>query len=139
MSQPIKYSLTRKTLGNPNVSIENNRYIFYYPCKSSSECANYELNLNKGTYLVELYGASRGYTSNRVTLYRTSKGVCTSLPQKSLIKTNIGYPNIDSAAESGRYTSGVITLYSTTKAYLAIDGKGTYGYVKKIEKKSRLF
>ena len=86
--------------------------------------------MSPGTYLVELYGASGGFVENHVTLDRISQGVCTSLPQKSPIQTNVGCPNLGSVAGAGGYTSGIITLNTTTKAFLAIGGKGTYSYVK---------
>ena len=139
MFQQIEYSLYDETFGKSNVSVDNNRYIFYYPCKSSSECTNYELVLNPGTYLIELYGASGGYVNNRVTFNRISKGSCTTLPPKSPIKTNVGCPNIDTTAGSGGYTSGIITLSTTTKAFLAIGGQGTYGYTKAMENNADCF
>ena len=139
MDQHIEYSLVNKTYGKSNISFENNRYIFNYPCESNSECTNYELFLQRGTYLIELYGASGGFVENHITLNRISKGVCTTLPPKSLIQTNVGCSNLDSVSGAGGYTSGIITLATTTKAFLAIGGQGTYGYTLETSNNAECF
>ena len=128
MPKFIEYSLVNSTYGKPNVNFFNNRYVFNYPCQKSYECTNYELNIKKGTYLIEVYGASAGYSPNHVTRHRTSQGVCPPLPSHTIVQSNVGCPDLGSVAGSGGYTSGIITLPDTTKAYLAIGGKGQYSF-----------
>ena len=129
MKEYITYELVDKTAGIKNVTEENNQYIFEYPCKSHFECTNYELTIRRGTYLVELYGASGGYVENYITSYRNSKGECPTIDHIPRIRSNVECSTLQSVAGSGGYTSGVITLHSTTTAFLAIGGQGTYRYM----------
>ena len=64
--------LTYSLMGDHNLrpSVEkykSNTYIFSYPCESQYQCYPYKVELNKGAFKIECYGAGRqvggGYTS----------------------------------------------------------------------------
>ena len=64
----IKTSLVESNVGTSRISkIRINSLLFSYPCDSSFVCAPYKVELPKGTYKIECYGAGSytggGYTS----------------------------------------------------------------------------
>ena len=62
------YTLVGEETLNPSVQkYQSNTYIFSYPCESHYDCAPYKVDLSKGAFKIECYGAGRqvggGYTS----------------------------------------------------------------------------
>ena len=58
----ISASLVNESLlgAKSNVNFNKTHYTFDYPCESNSECTDYKLILEQGTYKFELYGGGTG-------------------------------------------------------------------------------
>ena len=109
------------------VSIENKSLVFRYPCAESNECTEYELTIPPGFYKIEAYGASGGYLSRCLpTAKKLTSSTCVSSDYVSIFKGNSSCVTSCTASGSGGYTSGLISLRSKTKAYIAIGGEGLY-------------
>ena len=95
----ISYSIAIddvSNIGSKNVTIYNNEiYLFEYPCVSNNICVPYEVELEKGQYKIECWGASGG-----LDYYKS------------------GYSR-------GAYVSGELTLNKSTHFFLFIGGKGS--------------
>ena len=75
--------------------------IYYYPCSNSNSCNNIEVNLERGIYKFECWGAQGGMGAlNGVLTY---------------------------SGGNGAYVSGYIRIEKLTKFYLFIGGKGGNG------------
>ena len=81
--------------------ISNNVLLYKYQCEDTTTCHPIEVNLSKGTYKFELWGAQggEGRFQNQITLHDDSGG-------------------------KGAYVSGVIKLDEERTFYLYIGGKG---------------
>ena len=83
-------------IGSKNITIYNNEiYLFEYPCISNSNCVPYEVELERGQYKIECWGASGG-----LDYYKAG-------PSR------------------GAYVSGILTLNKSTNFFLYIGGKGS--------------
>ena len=83
--------------GNPNYYVIDNKLKFEYPCKSTSDCTPYIINLPRGDYVFEIVGASGGDYAG----------------------TNM--------AGLGGYSSGLYRVYWPSTLYLYIGGQGMMG------------
>ena len=123
----IRYSLVDQNEDyevNVTKEYKNKKLTFNYPCPSSTECTEYDIDLNPGLFKFEVYGASGGYYQDHITLYRRGKNC---FPQTiASLKSNVECSSQGSSAGAGGYTSGIILLKRKTKAYIAIGGQGLY-------------
>ena len=97
----IRYHLVEKSLGQPNVTKNENSFTFNYPCSDTSICTPYRILLSPGLYKFELWGAQGGdgRYQNQETMREGSGG-------------------------RGAYVSGSIRIAGTQIFYLYIGGKG---------------
>ena len=58
-------SVANSTKGSINITKHDFYLEFNYPCGSTTDCTPYELNLPRGQYLFEIYGASGGDVENK--------------------------------------------------------------------------
>ena len=89
-----------------NTYIGENKKIFPYPCSDSSFCYPIEIFLRKGSYLLEVWGASGGYSEGQTNQYTLGKG---------------------------GYSRGVLKLSGRTKLFLNVGGAGKNGKVEQSE------
>ena len=97
----IRYHLVEKSLGQPNVTKNENSFTFNYPCSDTSICTPYRILLSPGLYTFELWGAQGGdgRYQNQETMREGSGG-------------------------RGAYVTGSIRIAGTQVFYLYIGGKG---------------
>ncbi|KAI5505404.1 glycine-rich protein family [Trichomonas vaginalis G3] len=76
---PFNYKFSDLSKGENKVYIDNNYvYTFEYPCKTTYDCAHYEVNFPPGKYLLEVWGAQGGvYLSEVSGPGGYSKGILT--------------------------------------------------------------
>ena len=123
----LKISLVEQGKGKEAVSIQNSSFVFEYPCESSDDCTEYKLTIPPGIYKFEAYGASGGYKDNYIpTSKKLSSSTCVSNDYVSLFHGKYSRPTSYTAAGSGGYTSGIISLSSPTTTYIFIGGVGIY-------------
>ncbi|EAY22812.1 hypothetical protein TVAG_075590 [Trichomonas vaginalis G3] len=122
----LKYKLANvsKLGAQINVTIDVDRYIFDYPCSSSSDCTDYEVTFPPGLYKFELYGSSGG-SKNGITSYRFPNGNCISADIVNQFHGNTQCRSESSVGGSGGYISGIILLRKSTPSYVTIGGKGS--------------
>ena len=136
----INYQLVDNGVQNngPNVTItDQNQYYFYYPCTSTYNCTEYEVFLEPGVYLFEVYGASGGHFNDLITSYRVGD-YCDDRYLNS-IHRNTKCSTKSSCAGAGGYTSGTIILKESAHAFISIGGQGLYGYKKEINDNSECY
>ena len=123
----LPYQLVDPSLGKANVTVNNSKYFFNYPCSSNNNCTDYELYLLPGVYTFELIGASGGHEANRkISLYRNENGRgCVEQSFKGNVEC---VTDISSMSGAGGYTRGTMRIRKPTKAFLSIGGSGIYGY-----------
>ncbi|EAY12835.1 hypothetical protein TVAG_221880 [Trichomonas vaginalis G3] len=109
-----------------NVSKRGPAYTFDYPCANSLKCTDYVIDLPKGLYKFELYGASGGTGTGKVSTIHYENGVC--LPQELVDQFNGNTKCLDSfdAGGAGGYVSGIISIRKAIQIYATIGGKGDY-------------
>lgn len=107
------------------------KYTFIYPCKSTSECTDYIIDLSPGTYLFELYGASGGFRKDAISSFIDKDGVCHKNTFASS-KGNVGCNKKGDRGGAGGYISGVISIRKTLRSYATVGGKGDYRYNEKV-------
>ena len=111
----------------PNVSYygsDNSTLVLDYPCTNTVSCTNYLIDLQKGVYKFELYGASAGSNTNSSTTMRTNSG--TSCISNEIVNFYGGNTQCspNNSPGSGGYISGVITLRRRTTIYAYVGGQG---------------
>lgn len=131
----ISYTLSNISKGdvaNP-VTKSKNKYNFNYPCKSHTDCTDYNLTLFPGVYLIELYGASGGCYPGRTSLYQDTQGNCPYNEASISVGTNINCTQEQSRCGSGGYISGVLSLSRRSHAFLTLGGNGIYSYTASLD------
>ena len=123
MDNDINFKLVHESKGSANYSIEYNTYTLYYPCTSTHDCTPYTTTLPKGTYYIELYGAS-GSSSEPSTACRLEDNTHIDETIVKFYRGNAEMNNISSNAGSGGYTSGLLTLTKPTTVFISIGGIG---------------
>ena len=126
----ISYELVNKSGISANVKVfqSGNQYLFDYPCDSTSDCTDYAVNLTKGTYKFELFGASGGSSKDKVSSFRFSNTSCISPLLVRMYGGNVDcYPG-NSIGGAGGYLSAQISLRSPVKAYFTLGGRGIFGH-----------
>ena len=99
ISHKISYDIE---MVSPNVTYDKlNTYIFHYPCELNTLCYPYDIIIQPGRYLFQLWGAQGG-DSRYQNIYEIRK---------------------DSGGK-GAFVSGVITIKQTTRMFLHVGGKG---------------
>ena len=97
----IKYQIVNKTKGKKRVVVDDNVFIFKYPCSNTSDCSPYKLLLSPGYYQFELWGAYGGDARYQNT------------------------PNLrEDSGGKGAYVSGKLAVVGTLELYLYIGGQG---------------
>ena len=97
----ISFNIKENQNCKENVTEGSNKYLFQYPCTSLTTCEPYTVELQRGYYLFELWGAQGGdgrYMNEQI--FRENSG------------------------GKGAFVSGMITIKQKTKFYLYIGGKG---------------
>ncbi|EAY22814.1 hypothetical protein TVAG_075610 [Trichomonas vaginalis G3] len=122
----LKYKLVNesKVGAQINVTIDVDRYIFDYPCSSSSDCTDYEITFPPGLYKFELYGSSGG-SQNGITSYRFPNGSCISEEIVNLYRGNTKCLSKSSVGGAGGYISGVIYIRKSILSFVTVGGKGS--------------
>lgn len=128
----IKYSLYDskkdgiRTKSPLPVSIHENKYVFDYPCEDSSSCTDYSIGLPPGLYKFELYGASGGSYTGKVSTYHYPTGECMPDDIVKLFNGNTSCLDSFDYGGAGGYVSGLINIKHFTQAYATIGGVGKY-------------
>ena len=124
METNISFQLVNESKGNPLVTKERNTYTLNYPCSSTHDCTEYEAILPKGTYYIELYGAS-GSSADPSSSYRYDTDNTHLDPTiVEFYGGNAENNKYSSNAGSGGYTAGLLTLTKETHVFIAIGGTG---------------
>ena len=125
----IIYDLVRKDNDfSINVLTFGNSITFKYPCKSSSECTEYVVQIPKGVYRFEAFGASGGYSDScPPSPKRISATQCQGQQYVSKYKGNVKCYTNCSSPGSGGYTSAILSLHQEKTFFIAIGGKGSFG------------
>ncbi|EAX88414.1 PE_PGRS protein, putative [Trichomonas vaginalis G3] len=110
------------------VTINENQYLFEYPCESHYICTDYQIILSRGKYMFELYGASGGSLNNKTSSYRFENNSCIDDSIVRRYNGNTQCEKIGSNGGAGGYISGTIILHSDTITFLTIGGKGIFSY-----------
>lgn len=115
----ISCSLFNKTVSGAvkKVTINENQYIFEYPCESNFICTDYQITLSRGIYKFELYGASGGSPNNKTSSYRLDDNSCID---DSIVRRYNGNTNCEKTPNNGGaggYISGTIILHSDTVTF----------------------
>lgn len=80
---------------SPNYGVKNpaclrDSCVFSYPCNSNFTCGGIKLNIKKGTYLLEVWGAQGGYSSPKEGLYGGYSYALVDFPKDQTIYLYIG-------------------------------------------------
>ena len=112
----------------PSVVKSGDRLILNYPCTKTYNCSSYEVILDKGTYNLELYGASGGYTTNTPSTIKNNDNYRTCAIKNEDVSLFGGNTvcNNSNTPGAGAYISGIITLRTRTKLFARVGGKGQY-------------
>lgn len=102
MHNGIKYYFANDDDGQDAAVANKNSVTFYYPCYKFNICRPYHVNLTRGVYNIELWGAQGGDG-------RELNTAPTILPNKG---------------GRGSYVKGTLTVFTTMKLYLYIGGMG---------------
>ena len=125
----VKVSLPGRS-ESPSYIQRGNKLILNYPCLKTYDCSSYEVTLNRGTYIFELYGASGGYTTNTPSTIRNAddytKCSIENEENVALFHGNTFCSNTINTPGAGGYISGVITMRTRTTIYARVGGKGQY-------------
>ena len=123
----LSYKLVNESVGEPNVTVKNQKYSFFFPCSTNNVCSEYEVIFSPGVYTIELLGASGGHEpSHKISLYRDESGKgCTQQAYKGNVECVEDHSSMSGA---GGYTKGTIRLNKPIKSFIAIGGSGVYGY-----------
>ena len=117
---------------SPKINQTTNQVEFFYPCKSSDTCFPYEVQLSKGNYLVECYGASSGIPSGfSTTTSRRIENESSCIPQL-LVAAFRGNTNCNplNSPGSGGYIAGTLSLKEKTTLYVHVGGSGSFSTKK---------
>ncbi|EAX98574.1 hypothetical protein TVAG_429280 [Trichomonas vaginalis G3] len=108
--------------------LENNKYLFEYPCERNDECTDYKVIFLPGVYKFELYGASGGSHINNASSYRFENNSC--IDDQIVLKYggNTACQKVSSNGGAGGYISGKIKLKKLTATFLTIGGQGIFSH-----------
>ncbi|EAY16473.1 hypothetical protein TVAG_347830 [Trichomonas vaginalis G3] len=109
-----------------NVSKRGPAYTFDYPCVNSSNCTDYVIDLPKGLYKFELYGASGGSATGKVSTFHYENGVCLSQDFVDHFNGNTKCLDSFDAGGAGGYVSGIVSIRKPIQIYATIGGMGSY-------------